>query len=182
VSEIVALVSALAWPAAAVWISYLFRGEIRGLASRVSHLKYKDVEATFERELKTAEEKAESIQQKGKEGLPPPELVSKLEQLQRIADVSPRAAIMEAWLLIENAAGQSGFVQGAARPRINPMLFVDWLIREGKLSSDSVELVVALRDLRNKAAHLPDFSVSRDEADRYMRLAVKISTLIVDPA
>lgn len=180
-SDLVALISAIAWPAAAVWISYLFRDEIRGLASRVSRLKYKDVEATFESELKTAEEQAGAITQDARVPLPSPELVSKLEQLERIADVSPRAAIMEAWLLIESAAGQSGFAQGAAHPRVNLWLFVDWLVKEGKLSPDSLKLVESLRELRNKAAHLPEFSLGREEADRYLRLAVKISTLIVSP-
>lgn len=180
-TDLVALISALAWPAAAVWISYLFRSEIRGLVSRMSHLKYKDMEATFERELKDAEASAESISKQQTPALPKPELLSKLEQLQRIADVSPRAAILEAWLLVEGAAGESGFVQGAAIPRVNPMLFVDWLVRERKVPADSVKVVSALRDLRNKAAHLPDFSISRDEAERYLRLAVQLSTLIVEP-
>jgi hypothetical protein len=180
-TEFVALISALAWPAATVWISYLFRGEIRGLASRMSHLKYKDMEATFEKELKEVEAKVDSITHQKNQAPPSPDFMSKLEQLQRIAEIAPRAAILEAWTLIEAAAGQSGFVQGAARPRINSMLFVDWLIREGKLPQNSIELVQAFRDLRNQAAHLPDFSISRDEADRYIRLAVKISTLIVDP-
>lgn len=180
-NDIVALVSALAWPGAAVWISYIFRGEIRELASRMSHMKYGRLEAAFERKLESAEEKADSIVQSGGSVLLTSELISKLEELQRIADVSPRAAIMEAWLLIENAAGQSGFVQGAARPRINPLLFVDWLIKEGRLSSDSIELVKALRDLRNRAAHLPEFSISREEANRYLHLAVKISSMIVEP-
>jgi hypothetical protein len=181
-AEIVALISAVVWPIAAIWIAYLFRGEVRGLASRVSHLKYKDMEATFERELKAAEVKAEAIPSQTPAALPSPDLMSRLEGLQRIADISPRAAIMEAWILIESAAGQAGFAQGAARPRINPMLFVDWLIKSGKLPAGSIELVEALRNLRNQAAHLPNFSINRDEADRYLKLAVKISSLIVDPA
>lgn len=180
-SELVAIVSAIAWPGAAIWIAYLFRGEIRGLASRVSHLKYKDMEATFEKKLQEAEAKAGAITNQKQAALPGPQMLSRLEQLQRIADVSPRAAIMEAWILIESAAGQSGFVQGASHPRVNPMLFVDSLVRDGKLPTDSIKLVQTLRDLRNKAAHLPEFSVTRDEADRYLRLAVQISTQIVDP-
>lgn len=179
-AEIVALVSAIAWPGAVVWVSYLFRSEIRGLASRVSHLKYKDIEATFEKELGETEAKVEAITNKQTAMLPSSELLSKVEQLQRISEVSPRAAILESWILIENAAGQSGFAQGTHTPRVNSLLFVEWLVREGKLPSDSAEIVSALRELRNKAAHLPDFSISQDEAERYIKLSAKISTLIVD--
>jgi len=179
--RIVALVSAIAWPGAIVWVAYLFRSDIRALTTRVSHLKYKDIEATFEKELSDTEAKVKAITYQQPAALPSSELQSKIEQLQRIANVSPRAAILESWLLIENAAGQSGFVQGAQVPRINSLLFVDWLMREGKLPNDSVEILSALRELRNKAAHLPEFSISQEEAERYITLAVKISTLIVEP-
>lgn len=45
------LVASLAWPAALVWIAYLFRDEVRGLFGRVSQFKFRDLEANFEREL-----------------------------------------------------------------------------------------------------------------------------------
>ena len=177
-TEIVALISAIA---SIVWVAYLFRTEIRSLATRVSHLKYKDIEATFEKELSDTEAKIKELAKKHTITEPNSELQSKIEQLHRIANISPRAAILESWLLIESAAGQSGFVQGASIPRINSLLFVDWLIREGKLPADSIEVVSSLRELRNKASHLPDFSISLEEAERYIYIAVKISTLIVDP-
>lgn len=180
-AEIVALISAISWPAAVVWIAYLFRADIRSLATRVSHLKYKDIEASFEKELSDTEAKIEIITGQQPNALPDSELQSKIEQLQRIATISPRAAILESWILIEDAAGQSGFAQGTQVIRINSMLFVEWLIREGKLPTNSIEIVSSLRELRNKAAHLPDFSVSQEEAERYIKLAAKISTLIVDP-
>jgi len=181
VAEIVALVSAISWPVAVVWIAYLFRADLRALATRVSHLKYKDIEASFEKELSNTEAKVEAITSQQPAALPDSELQSKIDQLQRIATISPRAAILESWILIENAAGQSGFAQGANIPRINSILFVEWLIREGKLPTNSIEIVSSLRKLRNKAAHLPDFSVSQEEAERYIKLAARISTLIVVP-
>jgi hypothetical protein len=36
-------------------ISYVFRSDIRSLTSRISLLKYKDVEAKFDKELEYAE-------------------------------------------------------------------------------------------------------------------------------
>lgn len=98
--------------------------------------------------------------------------------MERIAEVSPRAAIIEAWRLIEDAAGRSGFVQGASIPRINAALFVNWFVREGKLAVDSEAAFDALRDLRNQAAHAPEFSISSAEAQRYLRLAARASQLI----
>lgn len=82
-------------------------------------------------------------------------------------------------MLVEEAAAKSGFVQGVSMPRVNPSLFVEELIRLGKLPSDSAALVQQLRKLRNQATHLPDFSITQDETDRYLELAAKASELIL---
>lgn len=180
-TDFVALVSAISWPVAVVWIAYLFRRDVKSLLGRISHFKYNAVEASFKERLSETEEKLKEISAGQPSTLPGSDLLSKIEQLQRIAAVSPRAAILESWILIENAAGQSGFVQGGQVPRINSMLFVEWLIREGKLPASSIDVVSSLRELRNEAAHLPDFWVSRDEAERYIKIAATISTLMTAP-
>jgi hypothetical protein len=176
---LVKLLIGLAWPFAVIWVAYLFKGELRSLLLRISQLKYKDIEAKFESGLTEAEAKVTAIEKSTPSSLQRPEITSKLEQLRRIADVSPRAAIMEAWMLVEDAAGKSGFVQGAAIPRVNPRLFVKELVHLGKLPMGSDSLLDQMRQLRNQAAHLPDFSLNQDEADRYLRLAASMSGLIL---
>jgi hypothetical protein len=177
---LVTLLTGIAWPVAVVWIAYMFKGELRSLLHRMSQLKYKDVEAKFEIGLAEAEAKVTAIEKSSPSALPRPEITSKLELLRRIADVSPRAAIMEAWVLVEDATGKSGFVQGATIPRVSPYLFVEELVRLGKLPKGSDSLLDQMRKLRNQAAHLPDFSLNQDEADRYLQLAARMSELILN--
>ena len=177
---LVNLLVGIAWPVAVVWIAYLFKGELRSLLHRMSQLKYKDVEAKFEIGLAEAEAKALTIERAVPQLPQRAEIITKLESLRRIADVSPRAAIMEAWVLVEEAAGRSGFVQGATVPRVNPYLFVEELVKLGKLPKGSDSLLDQMRSLRNQAAHLSDFSLNQDEADRYLQLAAKMSELILD--
>lgn len=177
---LVTLLIGIAWPVAVVWIAYLFKGELQALLHRMSQFKYKDVEAKFEIGLAEAEAKVTALEQSSPPALPRPEITSKLELLRRIADVSPRAAIMEAWVLVEDAAGKSGFVQGATIPRVNPHLFVEELVRLEKLPKGSDSLLDQMRRLRNQAAHLPDFSLNQDEADRYLQLASRMSELILN--
>lgn len=176
---VVALFVGIAWPAAIVWVAMLFRSEIRSVLRRVSQLKYKDLEASFDEGLVRAEAKAAVISPADAAMPHKPELTSRLKQLRRIADVSPRASILEAWVLVEEAAAKSGYIQGAAIPRVNPHLFVDELIQQGKLPIGSSALLDQLRKLRNQVAHLPDFSITQDEADRYLELAAKTSELIL---
>jgi hypothetical protein len=178
VELLVTLIVGIAWPIATVWIAYLFRGELKGLVARISQVKYKDVEAKFEKGLAEAEAEVRKVERAAPPALPQPERLSQLDQLRRIAEVSPRAAIMEAWVLIETSAASAGFVSGTAIPRVNPRLLAQHLASSGKIPEESVVLMDKLRQLRNQAAHLPDFALNQDEAERYLELAVKISEII----
>lgn len=172
----VEIVKALAWPIAAIWIGYIFRSEVRQLLGRVSSFKYKNVEASFEKILVQAEKSANNIE---KPKLKETDLeLSQKEQLLRIAEVSPRAAIVEAWTIIETAAMKNGLWTGAAIKRTNPKMILDHLESSGKFSHYSLELINQLRQIRNRASHLPEFAVTQDDAERYLDLAVKSAAVI----
>lgn len=172
----VEIIKAIAWPVAAIWIGYIFRSEVRELIGRVTFFKYKDVEASFEKSLAQAEHSAKSIEQP-KIKQTDTELTQK-KQLLRIAEVSPRAAVVEAWTLIETAAMKNGLWSGTTIKCTNPKLILEHLASSGKFSQESLELINQLRQIRNKASHLPDFAVTQSEAERYLDLAVKSSAVI----
>lgn len=182
-STVADLVSALAWPLAFVWFVQKYGNDVKELILRLSKVKLGNAEAEFTLGLKTAEELAhrtplaEASIDLPEEGV---EFSKRMAQLERIADVSPRAAIMESWLLIEEAAGKAGFVQGASVAQINPLLFIEWLVKEGKVDKSTAILVNRMKTLRNKASHLRDFELTKDEAERYLKIAVQISLLIIE--
>lgn len=183
-STVADLVSALAWPLAFVWFVQKYGNDVKELILRLSKVKFGNAEAEFTLGLKAAEELAneapliEASKDLPEEGI---EFSKRMSQLERIADVSPRAAIMESWLLIEEAAGKAGFFQGASIPRINHSLFIEWLVREGKIDKSTAILVDRMRKLRNEASHMRDFELTKDEAERYLKIAVQISLLIIEP-
>lgn len=180
---IVQLLTGIAWPVVVLWIAYLFRAELRNLIGRVSRFKYKDLE--FESGLEKAETSIAVIE--ATRSLPEPNALveGRLEQLRDLMRVSTRAAVMEAWIMIEEAAAKSGFITGAQTPRTNVMSFITYLVHQGRLPSESVTLAGKLRELRNQAAHyfdfsLPAFELSTKDADRYLVLASKVASLILD--
>ncbi|WP_261641227.1 DUF4145 domain-containing protein [Erwinia mallotivora] len=183
-STVADLVSALAWPLTFVWFVQKYGNDFKELILRLSKLKLGNAEAEFTLGLKAAEELAnetplvEASKALPEEGV---EFSKRMAQLERIADVSPRAAIMESWLLIEEAAGKAGFFQGTSVPRINYLLFIEWLVKEGIVDKSTAILVDRMRKLRNKASHLRDFELTKDEAERYLKIAVQISLLIIEP-
>jgi uncharacterized protein YutE (UPF0331/DUF86 family) len=170
----VEIIKAIAWPIAIVWVGYIFRSEVRQLLGRISSLKYKDMEANFDKQLAKAESEAKSITVSNKTT----EDLSQTEQLLRIAEVSPRAAIVEAWTLIEMAASKKALKAGATLSRTSPKMIVDYLQRSGELPPNSLEIIEQLRKLRNQAVHMPDFAISQSEAERYLELAAKSAAVI----
>ena len=182
-SALVDLVSVLIWPGVTVWFIKKYGDDVKALILRLSRIKMGGAEAEFAANLGVAEALAvdtPAINIQDAVNNEDTEFSRRLSTLQRIADVSPRAAIMESWLLVEEAAGKAGFVQGATTPRVNLPLFLDWLVRDNKISKNTAKLVEKMRHLRNSAAHLKDFELTRDEAERYLKLATRLSLIIVD--
>ena len=179
----VELVKALAWPVAAVWLGYLFRTEIRTLLGRVTSLKHGDTEIGFSQSLAKAEKAASELKnQKLDNHEETSEELSQKELLYRLVEISPRAAVVEAWTLIETAAQKSGITSGSVIKRTYPKMILDKLINTGQFSPNSIELIDQLRQLRNKASHLPDFAISQKDAERYLDLAIKSAEAIENSA
>ncbi|MEZ8241907.1 MULTISPECIES: hypothetical protein [unclassified Vibrio] len=171
--HIVEIIKALAWPVSVVWLGYLFRAEVRGLLARLTALKHGETEISFSHDLQQAEQKASELEQsKEVVGESTPEDLSQKERLYRLAEISPRAAIVEAWTLIEIAAVKNDLTTGTTVKRTNPKLILDHLASTGNFSPNSIEVINSLRQLRNRASHLPDFAISQDEAERYLDLAL----------
>ncbi|HGN9381747.1 TPA: DUF4145 domain-containing protein [Klebsiella pneumoniae] len=183
-STLVDLVSVLIWPGVTVWFIKKYGDDVKALILRLSRIKMGGAEAEFAANLGVAEALAvdtPAINIQDAVNNEDTEFSRRLSTLQRIADVSPRAAILESWLLVEEAAGKAGFVQGATIPRVNLPLFLEWLVRDNKISKNTAKLVEKMRHLRNSAAHLKDFELTRDEAERYLKLAAQLSLIIVEP-
>lgn len=173
------LLGSIAWPAAATLIGFSFRSELRGLFGRLESLKYKDAEAKFNKQLLEAEQSAPPVSSQAKDEWQEASvrgMFTQYEQIRRIAEISPRAAILEAWIDVEvaiyAAAKRAGLeVKGPA----NTYLLVRNLVSLEKISKDILPFFERLRKLRNEAAHLPDFVLDQVEADKYLDLALGLA-------
>uniref|UniRef100_UPI0026100633 hypothetical protein n=1 Tax=uncultured Photobacterium sp. TaxID=173973 RepID=UPI0026100633 len=179
----VEIFKSLVWPVTILIIAYKFQNETKGLIGRISSLKVGDAEAEFANELNQVEDEYKEIistQPEIKEvGKSDFELNEKTK-LERISEVSPRAAITEAWALVEEAAMSSGLVQGSTIRKVSPKQIMDCLKDSGHFSDESINVINSLRQLRNKAAHNYDIQVNQDEANRFTDLAVRSSLVIKD--
>ena len=168
---IVRLVEAVAWPAAAVWLGYLFRADLRALLNRVSHLKYGEAEAMFEVGV---EKIGEDVPR-----LPPPKTQEELEpisikerELFELSERSPRAAVLEAWLEVEREIAVA-----ATKLQLPPNDMVA-VLKHSDLTSEYVPTFQQLRALRNQAAHADAFSPNPEKVRAYVRQALFLALMV----
>lgn len=173
----VKIIDSLAWPIAVLILAFAFRAELRKILNRMSRLKYKELEATFDNELSQVENSRKSHAEPEQEPLPEkPEEKSAYAQLLRIAEVSPRAAVTESWREVEAVVDQLATSMGIdAKSPLSGIKVIRSLIQEERVDASLLEEYTRLRKLRNQAAHAGEFDISQTEAERYAALAVEIA-------
>jgi hypothetical protein len=182
---LVQLVSAIAWPFTVIIIALLFRQEIRKTANRLSALSYKDVKAEFEHDLNKLEKDIKELPAKessSKTNHPENDLetLNSYERLRRIADISPRAAVMEAWRDIEVTTKQvTDAYEISTDGQIAGVKAIRELVNQHLLPESVVSVYEQMRRLRSRAAHAADFAITTDEAERYIDTAYRFHNTLL---
>ena len=171
---LVRLVEAITWPLTIMISIFLFRHELRKAAQRLTTLKYKDISIIFNKDLEQIENDLSKIKfdRNDKKQLEDDQTLSSYERLIRIADISPRAAIMEAWRDIEITTKQvTEAYEIASIGHIAGVKAVRKLVEKGVLPSNVISVYERLRRLRAKAAHTAEFEIDPVEGQRYIDTA-----------
>lgn len=97
-----AIVDSIAWPVAAVAMSLLFRKPLVNAFSFVTKLRWGDLEVEFPKGVEAATDELR------KAGPPPgrqaePTMTDRDATILRLVGVSPRAAVLEAWLQVSTS-------------------------------------------------------------------------------
>ena len=177
------LVQSLAWPAAIVLIVFMFRQSLAKLIPGLQRLKYKDIELEFGRQLEEVkQELGEARAAPQLPGAPPPptalpEPRGTTRYYRSLAEVSPRAAILEAWLGFELAANAAmALVQPSSGGRSLSMPKLFSALGEAELLTPSeVDALTRLRALRNQVVHGPEPDLSTDLIADYASLLRRIT-------
>lgn len=176
------IVDALAWPGAFLAVLLVIRRELPAIVRSLRKLKFRDVELEFG-------EAAKAVAAEAREAVPPSEPSVRLAgqpreeigfRLAAIAELSPRAAILESWLQVEAAAADVIRKRGTANlsSMPGPMRLRDGLIRLEVLNSKQAEVFESLRELRNKAVHFPDAEFTKSAIASYIEAALSMATYL----
>ena len=101
-------------------------------------------------------------------------------RLEAIADIAPRAAILESWLLVEAAAAD--VIQKQNLGNLNaypgPLRLREILQKGNILNSRQLAVFEQLRKLRNDAVHVPDAQFTKEAALSYIQPALAMSAFL----
>lgn len=174
---IASIVGSLAWPAVVIAVFYFLREPVKNLLPLLQKLKYKELELEFNRRVE--EVRAEVVQE-----LPvlpaaaAPAQTDEITKAARLAETSPRAAVLEAWLSVEAAAFDAARRLDWAVPSeksSNGAFAMKFLERHPQVDRSIVGLLRELRSLRNQAAHAPEFALSKSAAIEYASSAARVA-------
>lgn len=180
------VVSSLAWPAAIAFIVYLFRRPIGDIFERLRKLSYKGAAAEFEHELGLAETAA-----KHADITTTPNAGSSSDwstslgsagwgESSSLAEGSPRAAVIEAWIRLERELvelAQSWGIDIGTR-RLSTSTLVRELEVQGAIDLSLGEVIERLRRTRNVAVHEERYPVSPSDAAEYVRLSESVAATL----
>jgi hypothetical protein len=167
------LVEFLAWPGAVVLIVLVLKKEIQRLLNLLRKVKAGPVEAEFEAGVEKLEQRV--VETPG-EPLEYDAQRARKQELMRVAEASPRAAVLEAWRDVEASVLKLVDAKAIYVPEKNPSVSAAArvLAKEGLFPADSLSYFYELRELRNKAAHSSDFNPTLETAAGYIELTGRV--------
>lgn len=172
------LIESLAWPAIVVWIIWYLKEHLPALARSLRKVKFSGIEMEFEKQ-------AEKLAAETQSAIPAESPIEdpEIARLKQIADISPRAAIVEAWVRVETNAAE---VVRQAGLRVSnapgPLQLLNSLKQLGVLTPPQVSAFNHLRELRNMAVHGTDMEVSAEAVSQYIVSAVAMAGYLEDTA
>lgn len=170
------IIKAIIWPVTIIGILVVMRKPILNLFPAIEKLKYGDWEVDFTQQVhQLAKEAKESLDSRFSEFDDATQDDHK--KLLDIAQVSPRAALLEAWMILETTAFQ---VMKHKDPKLTttilktPLQFGITLERLGIINCSQKEIFDKLRNLRNAAAHAMNFAFDTRAAIEYAEMALNL--------
>ncbi len=155
----------------------LLRKPLGNLIGKSKQVKYKDLEITFEQDIRQIED---GIRQ---ENLPRVDesATHKDVDLLELASIAPKAAVQEAWQQIEQRSHALLQERKLSIPADSPTPHkaIELLLIEHDLLNDNKARVFReLRQLRNKAVHADNYRVSSKQAAEYVKLSFRLDAYL----
>lgn len=139
------------------------------------------VELEFKEELRDVEKQLHQVEQGKQIEAAPADSVATdfLSEMRRLAEVAPRAVVMETHARLEKLLKESVALQAnQTRPMTNMYILTRVALDQRVLTEPEVTIVRELSYLRSRVAHEPDEVITSETALRYAELAAQVAISI----
>ena len=159
---IAAVIGHLAWPVTTLALFLFLRKPLLSHLPWLNRMRYKEFEIEFRREVHEAEQIVPRVTKEL-----PADVQAAEDELESLADTSPRAALLEAWLGFETTAASSlREISQSPTPRSFHKL-LEALLQTDLVTKEEAGILRDLRSLRNRAVHEYEAHISSTDAKRY---------------
>ncbi|MBK7674222.1 MAG: hypothetical protein IPJ27_05345 [Candidatus Accumulibacter sp.] len=181
------IVGSLAWPVSLLMALLMLRRPITELLPSLRRLRYKELEVDFGKELEKIEAVMDTVEEKTQhkgelpvEVQPEPLPKTRTELLEKIANLSPNAAILESWRNVERTLDFYFSSRGIERPRSGQTI-LGQLDYDPNFPRQLVSAYQELRLLRNRAAHDRE-NLTAEHAKEFSGLADRLTFALIQAA
>jgi len=197
---IVELTKALAWPLTIVAIITLLRRPILQLIPDIRKFKFGDLEIDIGKELREVEKQAETalpelkevtrtvsvvVEAVGKaegkaEVIGQAGIIDTNDRARRLAELSPAAAVVDAWLELETALRKGASANDiAVNEGSNPVKLMKALMNLEKVDRQTYEIFDKLRGIRNRAVHARSMDLTASQALEYREITKRLAAKLL---
>lgn len=174
-----AVVSSLAWPATLLVLVLLLRRPIVELIPALRKLKLKEFEIEFREKISDSKPSTSKGVQFANEQIENEKIpfLKPISYYYDLAQVSPRAALMEVWMEVETAASDVYYRHfKGTQVHATPSQIFNFFLSKNWISNMDFIRAKNLQELRNKAAHQIDISeISSDLINSYIDSAFDVA-------
>ncbi len=172
--NIIKILDITIWPLVVITAMFLFRNDFSKALRRITSVETSVAKMMFEEEMREVELRISDDYVE-----PSKESAGWLAEMLEIAEISPRAAIMESWTAIEIACVELGLVQGTAvRARFSSSALENYLKDIPNFDNELIGRVMDLRKLRNRVTHGMDADFEFIDAKKYIQVADKTLSIL----
>lgn len=169
------LIKTIIWPITVLVIFYQLRSPISNAINFLDKMKYKDLELEFGKRV-------EELAKEAKKQIPTiVETNTTKDRLIELAKISPRSAILEAWLLVEDASIKKiteKKIKISSSDKRSPLKLEQTLSKNNILDDQKLQIFNKLRNLRNASAHAVELSLDAHDAIEYVDAAIRLASLL----
>jgi hypothetical protein len=183
---IATIVGSIAWPASLLAALFMMRRPLAELLSGIRQVKYKDLEVDFGKKLEEIEAVMDTVKEAQLKGeipaqvQPEPLPKTRAELLDKLAELSPNAAILESWRNVERTLDFYFRSRGINRPTSGQTILRQ-LDNDPNFPPQLVSAYQELRLLRNRAAHDQEY-LTAEHAKEFSVLADRLTFALIQAA